>query len=56
VEAVLRLLDAVVAVDDLDTAPPEGFAAEVGSHYAELAERMAEASEGEEPLPDRMYM
>lgn len=58
VEAALRLLDAVVAVYDLDldTAPLEEFAAQVQSYYAELADRMAAASQEEEPLPDRMYM
>lgn len=58
VDAALRLLDAIVAVYelDIDTAPLEGFAEEVTAYYTELAERMAEAREGEEPLPDRMYM
>lgn len=58
VEAALRLLDAVVAVYelDLDAAPLEEFAVEVQSYYAELAERMAAATDEEEPLPDRMYM
>lgn len=57
-EAALRLLNAVLAVYDLDvdTGPLEGFAAEVSKHYEELAERMAE-SEADEPMPeDRMYM
>jgi uncharacterized protein len=58
VEAALRLVDAVTRVYGLglDTAPLEGFAAEVQSYCEELADRMADATEGEEPLPDRMYM
>lgn len=57
-EAALRLLNAVLAVYDLDvdTGPLEGFAAEVSKHYEELAERMAEST-GDESMPeDRMYM
>jgi uncharacterized protein len=56
VEAALRLVDALDDIYGLgvDTAPLEGFAAEVSSYYAELAERMEETAE-EESFPDRMY-
>ena len=57
VEAAIRLLDAVEAVYDLgiDTGPLEAFAAEVQQYYQNLADRLAEANEEEQPL-DRMYM
>ena len=57
VEAAIRLLDAVEAVYglDIDTAPLESFAAEVQQYYQNLADRLEEEREEEQPL-DRMYM
>ncbi|ESP87157.1 proteasome assembly chaperone family protein [Candidatus Halobonum tyrrellensis] len=57
VEAAIRLLDAVESVYGLgvDTAPLESFAAEVQQYYQNLADRLSEAREEEQPL-DRMYM
>lgn len=57
VAAALRLVEAVETIYDLgvDTAPLEGFAADVSAYYEELSERMQAASEEEERLPDRMY-
>ena len=57
VEAAIRLLDAVEAVYGLgvDTAPLESFAAEVQQYYQNLADRLEEEREDEQPL-DRMYM
>lgn len=57
-EAALRLLGAVDQAYglDLDMGPLESFAADVASHYEELAERISQASD-EASLPvDRMYM
>ncbi|MFB6192542.1 MAG: proteasome assembly chaperone family protein [Haloarculaceae archaeon] len=56
-EAALRLIGAVESVYGfgIDTAPLEGFAADVSRHYEELAERIAEAAE-ESVAEDRMYM
>lgn len=59
VEAALRLLDAVEDIYDLDldTGPLEAFAAEVSSHYRELADRIQAQQEELGPVPDdRMYM
>ncbi|MFC7098625.1 proteasome assembly chaperone family protein [Halobaculum marinum] len=57
VEAAVRLVEAVDRVYDLgvDTGPLESFAHEVGEYYRNLAERLEEHGEEEQP-PDRMYM
>jgi uncharacterized protein len=57
-EAALRLLTALNEVHGLalDTAPLEGFTAEVARYYAELADRLAAAEPKEQVSEDRMYM
>ena len=57
VDAAVRLVEAVDAVYGLgvDTGPLESFADEVGEHYRNLAQRLEQQSEEEQP-PDRMYM
>jgi uncharacterized protein len=57
VEAAIRLLETVTTVYDIDvdTAPLEGFAADVRQYYEDLAARYQAASEAELP-EDRMYM
>ncbi|MFH5799220.1 proteasome assembly chaperone family protein [Haladaptatus sp. CMAA 1911] len=57
VEAAIRLIDAARDVYDLeiDTEPLQDFAEEVGEYYAELAQRVESAGDGERP-DDRMYM
>lgn len=56
-EAALRLVETVDDVYDLgvDTGPMESFAAEVEQHYRDLAARIEQAREAEQP-EDRMYM
>lgn len=56
-EAAIRLLDATESVYDLgiDTEPLQAFAEEVQQHYQNLADRLEDANEEEQPL-DRMYM
>ncbi|WP_135363362.1 proteasome assembly chaperone family protein [Halosimplex halophilum] len=56
-EAALRLVETVDDVYDLgvDTGPMESFAAEIQRHYRDLADRIEQAREEQQP-EDRMYM
>lgn len=56
-EAALRLLEGLLACYDLevDAAPLEAFAEEVGEYYGELSARLEAAAEADRP-EDRMYM
>ncbi|QLH83486.1 proteasome assembly chaperone family protein [Halosimplex pelagicum] len=56
-EAALRLVETVDDVYDLgvDTGPMESFASDIQRHYQDLAERIEQAREEQQP-EDRMYM